>query len=117
MARINVHNTTRMPIYVGSTMIPPGDSRDFDEHDVPEHLKPAPVPPAPPAEEEKPDQPASKLAELRAKSVEVIKAALVTLTEEELIALEAAESADETPRKTLLEAVTAERLRRAGDAK
>lgn len=40
MKRVMVHNNTNCPIYVGASMIPAGESRDFPEDQVPEHLRP-----------------------------------------------------------------------------
>lgn len=40
MNKIPVHNPSMMPMYVGSTMILPGETRHFDEQDVPHHLRP-----------------------------------------------------------------------------
>lgn len=40
MKRIMVHNPTGCPIYVGASMVPAGESRDFPEDQVPEHLRP-----------------------------------------------------------------------------
>ncbi|HLP97483.1 MAG TPA: hypothetical protein VK149_03460 [Sideroxyarcus sp.] len=39
MNKIPVHNKTAMPMYVGATMILPGETRHFDEHEVPHHLR------------------------------------------------------------------------------
>ena len=57
--KVSVPNNTAMPIYVGSIMIPAGETRVFNEDEVPAHLRPpaeAPVietppaaPPSPPA--------------------------------------------------------------------
>ena len=38
--RISVTNNTAMVMFVASQMIQPGDTRDFDEDQVPEHLRP-----------------------------------------------------------------------------
>jgi len=38
--KIPVTNDTAMPIYVGAAMIPPGETRHFEEDDVPHHLRP-----------------------------------------------------------------------------
>ena len=38
--KIPVTNNTAMPIYVGSAMIPAGETRHFEEHEVPHHLRP-----------------------------------------------------------------------------
>lgn len=42
--RIPVTNNTAMPMYVGSNMVPPGETRDFPESQVPAHLRPAAEP-------------------------------------------------------------------------
>lgn len=42
--RIPIHNNTAMPLYVGSNIVPPGETRDFPENQVPPHLRPAPEP-------------------------------------------------------------------------
>jgi len=38
--RISVENNTKMGIYVGSNLVPPGETRDFPESMVPQHLRP-----------------------------------------------------------------------------
>jgi len=38
--KIPVTNNTAMSIYVGSAMIPAGETRHFEEHEVPHHLRP-----------------------------------------------------------------------------
>lgn len=46
MKKIPVHNKTAMPIYVGAAMVFPGETRHFDEHEVPHHLRPQEEAPA-----------------------------------------------------------------------
>lgn len=123
MKRINVPNNTRMPIYVGSTMIPPGEMRQFDENDVPMHLRPKTPPAAPakaPSEAEKKSaaeaEHQAKLSALARQPVGEIREQFATLSEQDLTALEAAEKAAEKPRKGLLEAIGAELLQRAQNA-
>ena len=114
--RINVPNHTGMPIYVGSVMIPAGESRDFEEHDVPLHLRP--VAAAPATEPAKPADPAAvrkaELEELLTHTVGDVRESVANLSNEDLTALEAMEGAADTPRKTLLEAIAEELLQRAG---
>ncbi len=117
--RINVPNNTGMPIYVGSTMIPAGESRDFEESEVPLHLrpaKPAPVAVAPAADPEAEAKAAAQkaLEDLAANPAPEIIAAVPELASEQLTALEALEQGREKPRKTVLEAIAEEILKRAG---
>lgn len=106
--RITVHNPTAMPIYVGSNMVPPGETRDFPESTVPPHLRPQDD--AAPA-----DAPAASdpLADLLGGTVKAIVAALPTLPNENIARLEALESAAESPRKGLMAALAEEKLKRA----
>lgn len=112
--RINVPNNTAMPIYVGSAMIPAGETRDFEENDVPLHLRPAPASvvlvtvPDPAATRQ------AALAALLAQPDAEILIALPRVPDEDLTALEAIERAAQAPRKGVLEAIAAETLARAG---
>lgn len=120
--RIPVTNNTAMPIYVGSAMIPAGETRDFEENDVPLHLRPAPVLVA--ASDPSPEELAAtakakreaEIAEIRAKSVKDAREHFSALSDEDLAMLEALEQAEDDPRKTLLEAITEEQLQRAARA-
>ncbi len=105
--KIPVSNKTAMPMYVHGHMIPAGETRHIDEEFVPLHLRPAPAPaePAP--------QPKDPIAELLAHTVKQITAALRDLPVEQLELARAAESAAETPRKSLLAALDEELLERA----
>lgn len=109
MSRIPVTNNTAMPIYVGANMVPPGETRDFEDWQVPEHLKPAPAAPEPVAEEAAP----SSMEVLRAEPVDKILREFDEITDEQLDELEALEMADEKPRKSLIEAIDKLRLERA----
>lgn len=104
--KIPVHNPTAMPIYVGAAMIPPGETRHFDEQDVPLHLRPAPVEAAPVA------APADPLAELLKGNVASVVAALADLPLADLERLGELERAGQA-RKGVLSAVAEELLVRA----
>lgn len=126
--RIPVTNNTAMPIYVGSAMIPAGETREFEENDVPLHLRPAQAPAEPvkpalsPEEQAEADAAAAKakreaeIAVIRAKSVKDAREHFSELSDEDLATLEALEQAEDEPRKTLLEAITEEQLQRAAAA-
>lgn len=105
---IPVHNDKDHPIYVGSSMILPGETRHFDEHDpdLPHYLRPEIA-----VEEAAPEFDA--MVELLKLSVSAIVAEFDLLNAEEIDRLEAIENASESPRKTLLAAISEEKLRRA----
>lgn len=108
--RIAVENKTAMPMYVAGSMIPPGETRHFPCYQVPEHLRPAPSATAEPEAEE-----VDSLADLVGHSVKDIVEALPQLSDAQLLRVLELDEADGSPRKTLHEAVAAERLRRAAD--
>lgn len=109
MATRYIENTTRQTIFVGGKMILPGEGRDIDEALLPKAATedPATDTAADPLEE--------LLLALQAQTVAAIRAELPTLKVEALDRLEALEKAAEHPRKGVLEAVQAERLRRAAE--
>ncbi len=106
-----VTNNTKMPIYVGADMIPPGETRHFYPSQVPEHLRPVKATePAPKARDE--------LAELSEKAANDIIAAIPGLSDENLTRLEDLEHArmvknSPAARKTILSAISEETLDRA----
>lgn len=107
--KIPVHNPTAMPIYVGASMVLPGETRHFDEQDVPSHLRPTQA-----EVEAGPDESQyDPLAELLALSVKDIVSGFDALTDEEIARLGALENAAGTPRKSLVSAITEEQLTRA----
>jgi hypothetical protein len=107
--KIPVSNNTAMPIYVGGLMIPPGETRHFEAHQVPAHLRPQPAEAAPePA-------PADPLAELVKHKVADVAAALPDLSDEDLARVLELDAADGNARKGVAEAVAAEQLRRAAE--
>jgi len=107
MERVSVSNTTASPIYVGATMIPPGESRDFPLADVPEHLLPA----APPAPE--PVAAPDPIAELVRAAAKDILPALAALSDDDLARLGKLEQdAGDRARKSVLAAVREESLLR-----
>lgn len=106
--RIPVTNNTAMPLYVGSNLVPPGETRDFPESQVPPHLRPAEE--ATPEEETQTDP----LAELLAGSVKDIAEQIGDLSDEDLARLGDLEQLKgDTARKTLLSAIAEETLKRA----
>lgn len=107
--KIPVHNPTKMPIYVGATMIVPGETRHFDEQDVPTHLKPKPAE----AEDEPEQAPLSLMAQLRVRGVKDCIEAFPALADDDLAELESLENAEAAPRKTLIAAIAEEKLKRA----
>lgn len=107
MDKVPVTNNTRMPIYVGATMIPAGETRHFDAIDVPAHLRP-PKPPEP-----EPEAAADPLAELLAHGVKKIEAQFKDLASADLEKLNVLERKSESPRKSLLAALDEELLNRA----
>lgn len=110
MEKIPVTNDTAMPIYVGSSMVPAGETRHFDIDQVPLHLRPQkaePVEIAPAV--------SGLLAALLEKSVPGIKEEFHALTLEELEQLGELEQFGQA-RKSLLSALADEILKRDGDA-
>lgn len=108
----HISNDTPNVMFVGGKMIPPGEGRDIDERDLPpEHREPAPEP-------EEADGPSvdEQLEAILHQSVKDITGLLDSMTNEALDRLAELERAREHPRKTLLEALADEALRRANDA-
>lgn len=103
MGQIAYYNDKPYPVHVGGKMILPGHCREVDAAAV--------QIPVATAEAAGPEQGDSVL-DLLDGSVKDITAALPGLSEADLDQLEAAEQAGKT-RKSLLEALAAERLRRA----
>lgn len=107
MNRIPVHNNTAMPMYVGSEMVPPGETRHFEESQVPLHLRPAK---AEPVAEVIVEDPIQALSEKPAKD---IIAAIPGLGVEQLEKLGDIEQLREKPRSTVLAAISEALLTRA----
>lgn len=108
--KIPVTNNTAMPIYVGSSMVPAGETRHFDIDQVPLHLRPQkaePVEIAPAV--------SGLLVALLEKSVPSIKEEFHVLTLEELEQLGELEQFGQA-RKSLLSALADEILKRDSDA-
>ena len=102
-----VHNNTRMPIYVGTSMILPGETRHFHEHEVPHNLRPAP------SVESPEEPPADPLADLLKSNVSDVASALPGLSDTDLERLGELEQLSSSPRKGGLSAVSEEILKRA----
>ncbi len=102
---IPVKNTGATMLFVGSTMIPPGETRILPDHHVPAHLRPV-------TEVEAPAE-IDPIADLLAETVPNITAELPGLPDEFLLQLRAAEEASENPRSTLSAAIAEVLLKRA----
>lgn len=107
--KIPVHNKSAMPIYVGAAMVLPGETRHFDEQEVPHHLRPAPV------EEEQVEDTKDPLAELLLCNVKEVTAALAGLSTAEVERLGELEQTGQA-RKGVLSAVGELLLTRAAQA-
>lgn len=111
MAKKFIENTGTATIFVGGTMIAPGEGRDIDEMFLPPEQRTPLV-----AEEAAPAPSQDELLEqLRAKAIAAITPELQTLKNEALERLAELEGAQPKPRSTLLSQIEAERLRRANE--
>lgn len=111
MGTKHIENNTPNTIYVGGRMIAPGEGRDIDERDLPPEHREAPVvvvEAGPSLDDE--------LAALLKGSVKEVAGTLGALTHEALDRLADIESGYTHPRKTLLEAIADEKIRRADEA-
>lgn len=107
MNKIHVCNVSASAIFVGSIMVPPGETRLFEPHEVPpEYRTAAPDEAAPEASE----NPLLVLSEL---PISRLALGLPALTDDELDQLEILEQQKDKPRAGALAEITAERLRRA----
>lgn len=105
---IPIENTGKSTMYVNGAAIQPGETRVFNESDLPPYLRPKGD--AIVTEEEAPPD---LIAELLKSNVPTITEALPNLTDEQLAHAAAIEQDAKAPRKSLLEAMGAENLRRA----
>lgn len=103
---ISVTNEGSSPRFVMGMMIPPGETRVFEEAEAPPELRPGAAPVAAVAG----DDPLLAVAAL---SISKLEVGLPVLSDEELQRLEAIEQAKDKPRQGALAAIVAERLRRA----
>lgn len=110
--RIPVINNTSMSIYVGSNIVPPGETRDFPESQVPMHLRLADAE-SNPAETEANIQPEDPLVELLRHKIADVEAALPGLSDTDLERLGELEQLNDNPRKGVLSAIGEEILKRA----
>lgn len=104
--QIAVPNNGESAIFVGGVMIPPGETRHFDESMLPPEFKPD----AEPEGEAAVDNP---LLVISALSIPQLALGLPDLSDEELAALEGMENDKEKPRQGALAAILAERLCRS----
>jgi hypothetical protein len=106
--RIPVENNTAMPIYVGSNMIPPGETRDLPISQVPPHLRP----PEPAAVEEVATS--DPLTELLSHNVKTVVDSLDSMSIGDIEKLGEMEQAG-SARKTVLSAIAEKLLSAAGN--
>lgn len=106
MKRIPYTNTTEQAAYVGGVLIQPGETRLVDA------LQVSPPDEGTPPEATQDDDQTHSVLGLLDRSVKDIGEALPTLTDDNLTTLETAENDGKT-RKGVLEAIAAERIRRA----
>lgn len=108
--KVPVHNPNKHPIWVGGQMVPPGETRHFEELDLPAAYRPKPPEPEPlPAAV----TPEALVAELLDKTAKDVIEALAGLDDAMLGQAETAEKAGKA-RVTVLQAISAEILKRAG---
>ena len=105
--KVPVHNHTEMPIYVGVSMILPGETRHFDPQDVPHHMRPS---------EEEIAALEDPMAELAGGTVADAVARIPTLSLPDLERLGELEQTGKA-RVTLLSAIAEEILNREQDAR
>lgn len=106
-----IENTGHQVMFVAGKLIPPGEGREVDEAHLPPELQDSPVAVAAAAD----PSVAERVAELLKGNVKTVKAELPLLTGEALDLVATIEGGAEAPRKSVLEAVDAERIRRAAD--
>lgn len=103
--RVPIENKGQMPIYVAGVMIPPGETRHFEEDQIPQEFRQ-------PAESEQQDALADPLLSILEANTAAVTVGLPTLSDEDLARLEALE-AEGKNRKGVLSAIAAEKLARA----
>lgn len=112
--RIPITNPGPGSMWVAGQMIPSGETRHFPLHHVPPEHRPVAKPAASLADDAEAAQAAqaARLAEILSGTVATVSEQLADLDAEDLAALAVAEEAGAN-RKGVLEAIDAERLRRA----
>lgn len=111
MGTKHIHNPGPNVMFVGGKMIPPGEGKDIDEALLPPEHRDAPT-------QEAGKQPSldELLAELLHKPVKELIDGLGGMTQEALERMETLEGESKKSRKTLLEAIAAEKMARADEA-
>lgn len=105
-----ITNHGNSPMYVGVAMIPPGETRVFEEDELPPEHRTVE------SDEIKNVTETDPLQAISAMSVGKLESGLPALSDDELVRLEEIEKAKAKPRQGALAAITAERLRRAEQA-
>lgn len=116
MAKRYLSNDTDRTIFVGGIMIAPGEGREIDEAFLPPADAGDQAGAAPPADGDTPPgaaQLAANIADLLKQPIKQLVPMLAEASDETLAALHTAETASNTPRVTLLNAIAAQQLQRA----
>ncbi len=109
--RIPVTNNTKMNMHVGSNIVPPGETRDFPESQVPHHFRPVEKAEEAPA----PAPQTDPLAELLNGTVKAVTAALPAMADADIERLGELEQAGQA-RKGVLGSIADVLLNRAAQA-
>jgi len=113
MPKRYVFNDTDAPKFIGGVLIPPHDGREVDElYLSPVEGQPEPVLPVDGEGQGQTDLDAN-LQAILVGNVKSVTALLSDVSDETLDGLDRLESASETPRKSLLSAISEEKLKRA----
>lgn len=103
-----VTNNGNSLMFIGSTVIPPGETKHFPLDELPAEFRPA-------VQDAPPENPPNALDELLALSVNDIVAKFGVTKTEDLEKIGELEQAAEKPRKSLLTKIAEELLKRAAD--
>ena len=100
-----ITNDTESPRFIGGRMIPPGETVVVDVEELPPEYRPEAVPPEPEPE-------VDRIVEIAAFKASLIVPILPDLSDEDLARLQSIET-EGSARKTVLEAIAGESLKRA----
>lgn len=108
MTQVPVTNSTQSNMHIGGSVLRPGETQLVEPHLVPPGLGEV-------STQANDEPPVDHVLELQKSKGEVVIAQLTALSLDDLHALEALEASASKPRKGVLEAISAEHLRRASE--
>jgi len=108
MNKIPVTNTSDANMHIGGSVLRPGETQLVEPHLVPPGMGEV-------STQANDEPPVDHVLELQKSKVDIVIAELTALSLDDLHALEALEASASKPRKGVLEAITAEHLRRASE--